>query len=66
MSRIVTLGIDLAKKVFALHGVNDAGQPVLVRPNVARSALVEVVAKLPSCLVGMEACSAERLAPTRG
>ena len=40
MSRIVTLGIDLAKNVFVLHGVDGAGQPVLVRPNVARSALV--------------------------
>jgi transposase len=57
MSGIVTLGIDLAKNVFALHGVDDAGKPVLVRPNVARSALVEVVAKLPPCLIGMEACS---------
>ena len=43
MSGIVTLGIDLAKNVFALHGVDGAGQPVLVRPNVARSALIEVV-----------------------
>ena len=57
MNGIVALGIDLAKNVFALHGVDDAGQPVLMRPNVARSALVEVVAKLPPCLIGMEACS---------
>lgn len=57
MSTIVSLGIDLAKNVFALHGVDAAGKPVLVRPNVARSALVEVVANLPPCLIGMEACS---------
>ena len=43
MSGIVTLGIDLAKNMFALHGVDGAGQPVLVRPNVSRSTLVEVV-----------------------
>jgi transposase len=31
---IVTLGIDLAKNVFALHGVDASGKPVLVRPSV--------------------------------
>ncbi len=35
MTRIASLGIDLAKNVFALHGVDEAGKPVLVRPNVA-------------------------------
>ena len=54
---IVTVGIDLAKNVFAVHGVDGAGKPVLVRPDVARSALVELVANLPPCLIGMEACS---------
>ena len=57
MSNIVSLGIDLAKNDIALHGVDAAGKPMLVRPNVARSALVEVVANLPPCLIGMEACS---------
>lgn len=54
---IVTLGIDLAKNVFALHGVDATGKAVLVRPSVARGKLVELVAALPPCLVGMEACS---------
>jgi transposase len=54
---IVTLGIDLAKNVFALHGVDGAGRAVLVRPNVARGKLFELVAALPPCLIGMEACS---------
>ena len=54
---IVTLGIDLAKNVFAVHGVDGAGKPVLVRPNVARAKLLELLASLPPCLVGMEACS---------
>lgn len=53
---IVTLGIDLAKNVFALHGVDAAGKPV-VRPSVARGKLLESVAPLPPCLIGMEACS---------
>jgi transposase len=54
---IVTLGIDLAKNVFALHGVDAAGKPALVRPSVARGKLLELVASLPPCLIGMEACS---------
>lgn len=54
---IATLGIDLAKNVFALHGVDAAGKPILVRPNVPRGKLVELVAGLPPCLIGMEACS---------
>lgn len=54
---IVTLGIDLAKNVFALHGVDAAGRPALVRPSVARGKLLEIVAALPPCLIGMEACS---------
>jgi transposase len=54
---IVTLGIDLAKNVFALHGVDQAGQAVLVKPKVARAKLVETVAQLPPCLIGMEACT---------
>jgi transposase len=54
---IVTLGIDLAKNVFALHGVDGAGQTALVRPSVARGKLLELIAGLPPCLIGMEACS---------
>jgi len=54
---IVYLGIDLAKSVFALHGVDEGGKPALVRPSVARSKLEEVVAALPPCTIGMEACS---------
>lgn len=54
---IVTLGIDLAKNVFALHGVDATGKPALVRPSVARAKLLELVASLPPCLIGMEACS---------
>jgi transposase len=54
---IVTLGIDLAKNVFALHGVDATGRAELVRPSVARGKLLALVASLPPCLIGMEACS---------
>jgi transposase len=54
---IVTLGIDLAKNVFAVHGVDSAGRAVLVRANVPRGKLLGLVASLPPCLIGMEACS---------
>ena len=54
---IVTVGIDLAKNVFAVHGVDATGKPVLVRPSVSRGKLLELIATLPPCLIGMEACS---------
>lgn len=54
---IVTIGIDLAKNVFAVHGVNEAGKPVLVKPTVTRGKLLELIASLPACTIGMEACS---------
>lgn len=55
--RIVTVGIDLAKNVFAVHGVNEAGRPELVRPIVPREKLHELIVSLPPCVIGMEACS---------
>jgi transposase len=54
---IVTVGIDLAKNVFAVHGVDGAGRAALVRTRVPRGKLLELVASLPACLIGMEACS---------
>ena len=54
---IVYVGIDLAKNVFALHGVNETGNVDLRRPSVARAKLHAVVAALPPCTVAMEACS---------
>ena len=54
---IVTIGIDLAKNVFAVHGVDATGKPVLVRPIVPRGKLLELIASIPACLIGMEACS---------
>lgn len=53
--KLKALGIDLAKSVFALHGVDERGKTVL-RKKVKRSQLVEMLAGLPACVVGMEAC----------
>ena len=54
---ILTVGIDLAKNVFAVHGVNEAGKADLLRPAVPREQLKATVAALPPCVIGMEACS---------
>lgn len=54
---IVTVGIDLAKNIFALHGIDQSGRAVLVKPKVARGQLLALIAGLPPCLIGMEACT---------
>ena len=54
---IITVGIDLAKNVFAVHGVDDNGKAALVKPKVSREHLLPLIAQLPPCLIGMEACS---------
>ena len=54
---IVTVGINLAKNVFAAHGVDETGKPALVRSEVSRAKLLELIANPPPCLIGMEACS---------
>ena len=54
---ILFVGIDLAKNVFAVHGVDEYGKAVLVRPAVQRAKLHELVASLPVCTIDMEACS---------
>jgi transposase len=56
MEKITTVGIDLAKSVFSLHGVDGAGRVELKR-TVRRDQPLEVVAGLSPCLIGMEACS---------
>jgi len=56
VEQITTVGIDLAKNVFSLHGVDATGKTVL-RRTVRRDRLVETVAGLSPCLIGMEACS---------
>ena len=56
MEKVTTVGIDLAKNVFSLHAVDGMGE-VMLRRSVRRDQLEEVVAKLPACVIGMEACS---------
>src|SRR5246127_1349261 len=56
MNLVSTLGIDLAKNTFSVHGV-DARGAVVMRRTVSRSQLPQLVAQLPPCVIGMEACS---------
>jgi transposase len=56
VEQITTVGIDLAKRVFAVHGINGNGHTVL-RRTVRRDQLLELVASLPRCVIGMEAGS---------
>ena len=55
MSEISTIGLDLAKNVFQVHGV-DASGAVALRRQLRRSAVEKFFAQLPPCTVGMEAC----------
>jgi len=54
--KITTVGVDLAKSVFSVHGVDEHGRAAL-RKTVRRGKLLELFAQLPACVVGMEACS---------
>lgn len=56
MRNVTTCGIDLAKAVFSVHAVDGAGGVVL-RKTVGRGRLMELIAQLPPCLIGLEACS---------
>jgi transposase len=61
---ITTVGIDLAKHVFQLHGVDVRGRAVL-RRRVKRSQLMDAVASLPPCVIGMEACGSAHDPPPK-
>jgi transposase len=54
--QISTIGLDLAKQVFQVHGV-DAGGAVVLRRRLRRSEVVKFFSTLPGCLVGIEACA---------
>src|SRR5215813_13969061 len=56
MGEVITIGVDIAKSVFQIHGV-DANGTVVIRRRVGRARVVEFFADLPPCLVGMEACA---------
>jgi len=53
--KITTVGIDLAKNLFQVHGVNEHGKAVL-KKQLRRDQVAEFFAQLPPCLIGMEAC----------
>jgi len=55
MGNVTTIGLDLAKSVFQVHGV-DAGGAVVLRQRLTRGRMLKFFAKLP-CLVGIEACA---------
>src|SRR6202162_5423106 len=56
MQTITTIGLDIAKSVFQVHGV-DAGGQVIVRRQLKRRHVLTFFQKLPPCLVGIEACA---------
>ena len=55
MGEVSTIGLDIAKSVFQVHGV-DVDGAVVIRKRVSRAKVLEFFAALPCCLVGIEAC----------
>jgi len=53
---VTTIGLDLAKQVFQIHGVDEAGD-VVVKRRLRRAQVITDFASLPPCLIGMEACA---------
>jgi transposase len=56
MEKITTIGLDIAKSVFQVHGINAAGEAV-VRRRLSRGRVIGFFEKLPRCLIGIEACN---------
>jgi transposase len=56
MQTVTTIGLDIAKSVFKVHGVDAAGQ-VVVRRQLKRRYVLAFFEKLPPCLIGVEACA---------
>src|SRR5580765_3683590 len=56
MGEVSTIGVDIAKSVFQVHGV-DADGTVVIRRRVGRAKILEFFSKLRPCFVGMEACA---------
>lgn len=55
MEDVAVVGVDLAKSVFQVHGIDAQGQ--VVRKRLSRSKLLSFFEKLPPCLIGMETCA---------
>lgn len=56
METVTTIGLDIAKSVFQVHGIDARGE-VIIRRRLSRARLLAFFEKLPHCLVGMEACN---------
>ena len=56
MQAITTIGLDIAKSVFQVHGVDAEGK-VIIRRQLKRRCVLAFFQKLPPCLVGIEACA---------
>lgn len=56
MFEVTLIGIDLAKRIFQLHGARSGGS-VAYRKKLSRGQLLAVVAQKPQCLIAMEACA---------
>jgi transposase len=56
MEAVTTIGLDIAKSIFQLHGVDAKGN-VIIRRKLKRRYIVPFFQKLPPCLVGIEACA---------
>jgi hypothetical protein len=56
MGELTTIGLDLAKHVFQVHGVDAEGATVL-RKQLRRAQVLAFFSRLPRCVVGMEACA---------
>jgi transposase len=56
MQMVTTVGLDIAKSVFQVHGIDAAGQ-VVIRRQLKRRYVLSFFQKLPPCLVGIEACA---------
>lgn len=56
MEEVSTIGLDLAKNVFQVHGIDAAGK-VLVRRQLRRGEVLSFFGRLQPCLIGMEACA---------
>ena len=55
MQAITTVGLDIAKSVFQVHGVDAAGK-VIIRRQLRRRHVLAFFQRLPACVVGIEAC----------
>src|SRR5437764_5250511 len=62
MQTVTTIGLDIAKSVFQVHGVDAAGQ-VVVRRKLKRRYVLAFFQRPPPCLVGIEACASSHYCP---